>query len=85
MANTLKTMQGEILVSEIEAITIDNNLYSLVKNPMLPTKVIAVGKSGIKYDITTPIQGNLAVKVYNATLAFVAGTGHAVFDPATVK
>lgn len=85
MANTLKTIQGELLASEVEAVIYDNPSAVNSKGPMATTKVLVVGKSGIKYDLTTAIQGALAVKVLGAALEFVAGTGHTVFDPSKVK
>lgn len=87
MANTIKTLQGEILVAEVESVVIDNPLalVPVVKGPNLSTKVQVVGKSGIKYDLTPAIPGVLAAKIHAATLNVVAGAGHAVFDPTQVK
>lgn len=85
MANTIKTMQGEILVSEVEAITLDNNIYQMAKMPAMTAKVVVVGKSGIKYDLTTSIKAIDAMKIYTAAINYVAGTGHTVFDPTQVK
>ena len=85
MANTLKTTQGEILISEVEAIYTDTNgLTAIGRNPA-NTKVVAVGRTGIKYDLTSAISAAQAQKVLQAALNFVAGTGHAVFNPAEVK
>lgn len=85
MASTVKTLQGEILVTEVEAVSIDNAPAIIAKNPMIPTRVSVTGRSGIKYDITNNYQGAQALKVYTALLDFVAGTGHATFDPLQVK
>lgn len=85
MASTIKTLQGEILVSEVEAITISPYLSSLISNPRSPTTVTVVGKSGIKYDLVANYPSALAKKIYSSAVAYVAGQGHSVFDPETVK
>ena len=85
MANTLKTLTGEIVVSEIEAIITDtvSNL-PLGKNSS-NIKVVAVGKTGVRYDLTSAMTAVAAAKVATATAVFVAGTGHTIFDPTQVK
>lgn len=84
MANTIKTLRGEILVSEVEAIMIDN-LAEITKNPKLLATVTAVGRSGTKYDIVLNYPGDKALKIFNAAVNFVAGTGHQVFDAGLFK
>jgi hypothetical protein len=87
MANTLKTLQGEIMASEVEAIFTDLVLTapSMMNKSPTNTKVIVVGKTGIKYDLTTAITAAQAAAVLTAAMNFVAGAGHTVFDPRQVK
>lgn len=84
MANTVKTLTGEILISEVEAVVLDQTIAAIPKLGPIG-KVVIVGKTGVKYDITGPLQVALAAKVLAATTAFVAGSGHNVFDPTQVK
>ena len=84
MANTIKTLTGEVLTSEIEAVVLDQTIAGIPKlGPV--GKVVVVGKTGVKYDVTGPLQVAIAAKVLQATTNFVAGTGHTVFDPTQVK
>lgn len=85
MANTLKTLQGELLVSEVEAITLDIGITQATRSPMALTNITAVSKSGTKYTIANNLQSAIAMKIYAAALNFVAGAGHTVFDPAQVS
>ena len=84
MANTIKTMTGEILVSEVEAVITDNIIQG-INLSKITTKVVVVGKTGVKYDLTTALPAAQALKVLNAATTFVAGVGHTVFDPTQVK
>lgn len=84
MANTLKTLSGELLVSEVEAI-VTENVASVSLGGRSGLKVVAVSKSGLKYDLSSGLSNVLAAKVATATATYVAGTGHTVFDPTDVK
>lgn len=85
MANTLKTLQGELLVSEVESIQLDIGMAQAARAPMALTNVTVVSKSGTKYSLANNLQGVIAMKIYAAALNFVAGDGHNVFDPAKVQ
>lgn len=85
MANTLKTLQGELLASEVESISLDAGLAQVLKVPNAMTNITVISKSGTKYSLGNNLQSVIAMKIYAAALSFVAGAGHTVFDPAQVK
>lgn len=87
MANTIKTITGEVLVSEIEAVVITQagNLPPAAGKILPANKVTVTTKSGLSYDLMTGISAAQAAKVYTATINFVAGMGHQVFDATQVK
>ena len=85
MANTLKTIQGELLASEVESIQLDIGVAQATKSPMAITNVTVVSKSGTKYTLASNLQSAIAMKIYASALNFVAGDGHNVFDPAKVQ
>lgn len=84
MANTIKTLTGEILASEVEAVLLDQTIAPQPRVGQV-AKVIVIGKTGVKYDVTSGIQLALATKIQAAAINYVAGTGHNVFDPSQVN
>lgn len=84
MANTIKTMNGELLAEEVEAIVTDR-LINLPDIRRSSARVVAISKSGQRYELTPVMTAIQAERIATATGIFVAGVGHQIFDPSEVK
>jgi len=83
MASTLKTLQGEILVSEVESVSTEPLSTGPIGKQV--SRVYVIGKTGVKYDLANNVTSVIAAKIAASAINFVAGMGHAVFDPSAVK
>jgi hypothetical protein len=84
MANTIKTMNGELLADEVEAV-VTERVINLPDIRRSSARVTAISKSGQRYELTPVMSAIQAEKVATATGIFVAGVGHQIFDPSGVK